>query len=281
MSEILPALTAPPVSIVGPGGTYTLIGLLAAGDVADVHRADAGMEWSYVLKVARAASGNALLDNESLVLTRLLARAGESTYRKYLPDLISSFWTEDGPRLRVNVFRDQPGLYTLERVHERHPALEGRHLAWVFKRLLTVLGFSHRQGAVHGAVLPCHVLLDVVGHGARLVGWGQSVAPGRPLAAIVSRYRDWYPPEVLNQRPASPGTDLFLAARCLIYLAGGDPVRNRMPDAVPAPLRRFVASCLLEGPTMRPRDAWALLDELDALLRRLYGAPEYVPLEMS
>jgi hypothetical protein len=94
-------------------------------------------------------------------------------------------------------------------------------------------------------------------------------------------YREWYPPEVQKQQAALPGTDLFLAARCLIYLAGGDPVRDRMPDAVPAPLRRFVRACLLEGVHMRPGDAWKLQDELDELLHGLYGPPKFLDLDMT
>src|SRR5437868_1532733 len=98
--------------------------------------------------------------------------------------------------------------------------------------------------------------------------WAGRATP--PIAAIcrcwssrslAPRYRDWYPPEVRKQQAAAPATDLFLAARCLVYLAGGDPVRDRMPDTVPAPLRRFVRACLLEGVGMRPDDIWKLQDE--------------------
>jgi hypothetical protein len=78
----------------------------------------------------------------------------------------------------------------------------------------------------------------------------------------------------------SPSTDLFLASRCLVYLAGGDPLANRLPDAVPVPMQRFIQSCLLESPRMRPDDAWTLLDEFDDLLRQLYGAPKFHELIM-
>jgi hypothetical protein len=277
----------PPVTVTGPQRTYTLLGLLAVGDVADVHLARAGCdpgtaaEPFYALKVSRIPGGDAFLDNERRALASLLTAADDTTYRKYLPDLAESFKAFDGFPKRVHVFRYEPGFYTLEQVHEQHPALDGRHLAWVFNRLLTVLGFSHGQGIVHGAVLPCHVLIHAANHGLRLVGWGQSVETARPVNAISTRYKDWYPPEVLNKQPASPATDLFLAARCLIYLAGGDPVRDRMPDAVPAPVQRFVKACLLEGARMRPHDAWELLEEFGELLRRLYGPPTFHELTMT
>jgi hypothetical protein len=268
------------------GRTYVPGPPLAAGDFADVLLAGPADDpakggWPYLLKVSRGPDGLAPLDHERRALDRLLAAAGDTSYRRYLPALVESFTLEDGPRRRVNVFLHQTGLFTLEQVHQRHPALDGRHLAWIFKRLLAGLGFCHRGGLIHAAVLPGHVLLHAAGHGLVLVGWGHSVAAGRAVGVLPARWRDWYPPEVLAGRPASAPADLFLAARCLVYLAGGDPVAGRMPEAVPAPLRRFVQTCLLESPAMRPGDAWALHDEFDDLLRRLYGPATFHPLMMS
>jgi hypothetical protein len=265
---------------------YTLLRLLASGDVADVHLATAADEPAaaeplYLLKVARAPEGNAHLDVERKALRTLLDGAGTTTYRNYLPALVDSFPTTGRRPQRINVFRWEAGFHTFEQVHEQHPALDGRHLAWIFKRLLTVLGFSHRRGIVHGAVLPCHALIHAAGHGLRLVGWGQSVTAGRCLRTVPARYRDWYPAEVHDHRPASPATDLFLAARCLVYLAGGDPLTNRMPETVPSPMRRFVQTCFLESAAMRPDDAWALMEDFDALLRALYGSPKFHELTLT
>lgn len=277
--------TAVPVpEIRGPERAYALVRFLAAGDVADVYLTRPASdptpaEIPFILKATRHSAGNAVLHNEARVLRDLLVAAGDTTYRNYLPGPVESFTADDGAR--VNVLVHEPGLYTLEQVHEQHPALDGRHLAWIFNRLLTVLGFCHGRGIVHGAVLPAHVLIHAGDHGLRLVGWGQSAKCGQRLPAMSQRYRDWYPAEVQKQRPISPATDLFLAAKCMIYLAGGDPVRDRMPDAVPAELRRFFAACLLEGAAMRPNDAWQLMDEFNELLHRRYGPPTFHELTLS
>jgi hypothetical protein len=266
---------------------YKPLRLLASGDVADIHVATtadesrAGPETLYLLKVARVPEGNAHLDIERKTLTTLLGAAGHTTYRNYLPALVDSFPTTDRVPQRINVFRLEPGFHTLEQVHEQHPALDGRHLAWIFKRLLTVLGFSHRQNILHGAVLPCHAMIHAAGHGLQLVGWGRSGTVGQRIRTVPARYRDWYPAEVQHQRAASPATDLFLAARCLVYLAGGDPVTNRMPEAVPLPMRRFLNTCLLESARMRPDDAWALLEDFDALLQALDGPPKFHELTLT
>jgi hypothetical protein len=128
-----------------------------------------------------------------VTLTKLLISAGDSTYRKYLPGLVESFAATGKFPKRINVFLAKRGFYTLEQVHEQHSAVDGRHLAWIFKRLLTVLGFCHRQGTLHGSVLPCHVMIDAASHGLQLVGWGQSVANGRRIETVPARYADWYP----------------------------------------------------------------------------------------
>ncbi len=266
---------------------YTPLRLLASGHTADIHLAATGDESHtateplYLLKVARVPEGNAHLDIERRTLSRLLRIAATTTYRNYLPSLVESFATKGRSPQRINVFRWEPGFYTLEQVHAQHPTLDGRHLAWIFKRLLTVLGFIHRQNIIHGAVLPCHALIHAAGHGLQLIGWSGSVAVGQRIRNVPARYEDWYPPEVQRQRPASPATELFLAARCLIYLAGGDPVTNRMPDAVPLPMQRFLKTCLLESVAMRPDDAWALMEDFDDLLYALYGPPKFHELTLT
>lgn len=266
---------------------YTPLRLLASDETTDTYSATAAdeshtaAESLYLLKVARSLEGNAHLENERKTLTKLLGVAGKATYRHYLPALVDSFLARGRVPQRINVFRWEPDFYTLEQVHEQHPALDGRHLAWIFKRLLTVLGFSHRQNIIHGAVLPCHVSIHAAGHGLQLAGWGRSVAVGQRIRTVPARYRDWYPAEVQHQRPARPATDLFLAARCLVYLAGGDPATNRMPEAVPPPMQRFLQTCLLESASMRPDDAWALIEDFDELLYALYGPPHFHELTLT
>ncbi len=262
-------------TVQSPERLYTVERLLADGDAAAVYLAHVAPEMRYLLKVARDSEGRKRLHNERATLAKLGAVAGDTTYRCYLSELTESFTTATRPSKRVNVFHYEPEFRTLEEVHEQYPALEVRNLAWIFNRLLTILGFCHRQRVLHGAILPCHVLIDAASHGLRLVGWGASVLNGQWLRTVSPRYRDWYPPEVLHQPSAGPATDLFLAARCLVYLAGGDPVTDWMPATVPPPMQRFLATCLLPTPRMRPDDAWALQEEFAALLRPLYGPPKF------
>ncbi len=147
--------------------------------------------------------------------------------------------------------------------------------------MLAALSFAHTCGFVHGAVLPPHVMIHAENHGPQLLDWIHAAPIGGTLDFVPTAYRDWYPREALDREPAGPATDIYLAAKCLIYLAGGDPLSECWPASVPEPIRRFVATCLYPAARMRPQDAWKLHEEFDELLERLFGVPKYHRLVMA
>jgi hypothetical protein len=149
----------------------------------------------------------------------------------------------------------------------------------MFKRILAALGFAHRQGWIHGAVTPPHMLFHAENHGLLLIDWTHAVGLGEPLTLIPDEFKDWYPPEA--RFAAGPASDIYLAAKSMIHLAGGDAARSLIPDHVPRPMRAFFEACLLESPRMRPHDAWELHEDFDELLAELYGPPRYVKLSME
>jgi hypothetical protein len=243
-------------------GRYRVGGLVAAGDLADLYDVDGG---AALLKLPRSPADNDLMAAEAAALTRL-ARDGEPRHRAYAPRLRDSFTHEDqtsGVRRTAAVLDRCHGFVPLTEVARAYPdGVDPRDAAWMWRRLLVGLGWAHRAGVVHGAVLPEHVLIHPGEHGLTLVDWCYSVAPGEHVPALVERHRDQYPPEVLNRRPAGPATDIHLAT---------GTIRRLMGDRAPAPMRRFAAGCLQSAPRMRPQNAWKLLAELDELLNNLYG----------
>ncbi len=177
------------------------------------------------------------------------------------------------------MFSRRVGFHTLAIIRDCMPqGLDARHLSWLFKRMLVVLGFAHQCGLIHGAILPPHLLLHPEDHSLMLLDWISAGRIGERIAMVPEVYAAWYPPEVLQNKPATPGTDLYLAAICVIYAAGGDPIERRWPDCVPRELRQFVDTCLYATPHRRPQNAWQLHDEFDLLLCRLLGPPKYHPL---
>ena len=193
---------------------------------------------------------------------------------RYLPRLRESFVSrgEDGVERRVNVITGFFEHVAMSEVMATAPhGLDFRDAAWMTKRMLATLGFVHRQGLVHGAVLPPHLLVHPVNHGARLVDWCYAREIGEPLRAVPTAWRSFYPPEVFEKKPATAKTDIFLAAKTALALMG---------EKAPAPIHRFWSTCLAPSPSRRPDDAWALHDELEALLKSLVGKPKYRPLVM-
>src|SRR5512139_541725 len=183
-----------------------------------------------LLKLPRDPRDNDLLEREAVAL-RQLPKDGDGRYLPYVPRLIESLRHRDeatGERRVANVVATADGFFSLAEVRAAHPdGVDPRDAAWMWRRLLVALGFSHRAGVLHGAVLPEHVLIHPEQHGLVLVDWCYSVPgcyagtdPSGRVPAMVDRYAGWYPDEVPGRRRASPATDLAMAARCLLYLMG-------------------------------------------------------------
>jgi hypothetical protein len=249
--------------------TYRVGGVIRKGDIAELYAVDGD---AALLKLPRRPGDSDLMQAEAHALSTLV-RDGDPKFRAYAPRLLESFTHEDADRARrtANVIARQRGFVSLAEVHAAYPAgLDARDVAWMWRRLLTGLGWAHRAGLVHGAVLPEHVLIHPGEHGLVLVDWCYSVPAGAAIPALVTKHRGAYPPEVTAKQPATAATDIFMATGLTLRL-----IRNP-PDA----LRRFARGCRYDKPRMRPQDAWHLLAEFDELLDDLYGPRRFRPFAM-
>lgn len=267
--------------------TYVVGAPFARGDLCrlyDGRREAPGAPERVVVKIVACAGDGDLLEHEAAVLGELYPRGQrEEKFYRYLPRLEDSFVLrgDGGTERRVNVLAAYPEHVSLAEVMGAHPrGLDVRDVAWMLKRLLAALGFVHREGFVHGAVVPPHVLVHPLEHGARLVDWCYASRGGAPIAAVSRAYRAYYPPEVLAKAAPTPATDIFMAATCAVALLGGNPMTHALPASVPSRFARLLETCLAPRATRRPDDAWALHDDLDALLGQLVGPSKYRPLAM-
>jgi serine/threonine protein kinase len=278
-------LAKPPIVLKSGKGEYVLGRRIAVGDVADIYVATKSSDDKrYVVKVSRVAGGDRLLGREKESLTALIKEARKTPYDSYFPLFCTSFSFRDKIaklEKRANVLLFQDGKYSLEEVHKHIPDLEGRHIAWIFKRCLTALGFAHRCDLIHGSVTPTHVLIDPHNHGVQLIGWGQSVASGSAIRDISIKYKRFYPGEVFNKKRATPAFDIYMLAKTMMWIAGGDPITNFIPPMIPKELKGFLRSCTLDGDSLRPQDAWGLLEEFDEMLFKVYGAPKFIDLKLA
>jgi hypothetical protein len=179
--------------------------------------------------------------------------------------------------------RSPDELYTLAEVRAAYPAgLDGRDVAWIWRRLLYVLGFVRAQGVSHGAVLPPHVLIEPAGHKLVLINWcfasdagAKPTASARLPASFAGPYLAWYRREGAARRLPTPALDVALAARCMIELLGGDPLESTCPPRVEPALSRYFQRCLGVG-----TGAWTLLDEFDRLIEILWGPRKFREFKM-
>lgn len=244
------------------------------GEVANlyraVHAAPDGSEVVSWLKMARRPQDAGFVQREALVLRRLQAD-GHEDFRYGAPTITESFRHRDNAA-RVDrqclVREAEDGLITLADVMRAYPSgLDPRDAAWIWRRLLVIAGWAHNVGVVHGAILPSHVVLHPKKHRVMLVGWGRSVEIGGTITSIPKGSRAMYPDEVLEKKPATEATDVYMATRCMESLVG---------DRAPKPFKAFIRGCTF----VRSGEAWALKDEFTDMIERLYGPRKYRELLM-
>lgn len=293
--------TAPtgPTILTTKTGKYNILRQAFVGDVADIYetvKLDSGTPaavHNFALKIARSFKDNDLLENEAKTLKEIYPsdKSLATKLHLYLPKLIDSLKIDDGTRRQANILEWLSDYYPLETVRSAHPKLQLEHGVWMFNRILEILGYVHGiKNYVHGAIIPSHVLVyagtrgkDPLNHGARLVGWSYSVPVGQTIRAIDSKYESFYPPEVFKKKPATAATDIYMAAKSIIYTIGGEVSAtgaDRYPTHIPDYFINFLRSCTIKTQASRPQDAWQLHKELKEHMRAHYGPKKYVPFHM-
>ncbi|MGB4802896.1 MAG: molecular chaperone DnaJ, partial [Anaerolineae bacterium] len=117
-------------------------------------------------------------------------------------------------------------------------------------------------------------------HNGLLLDWCYCVPMGQPIKAISPAYAADYAPEVAARQPATPATDLFMAARCLLHLLGGQNNPDDLPIGVPPAIRALLRACLIPSPQRRVSVAWELFDDFQDILQQTYGARTFRPFHM-
>lgn len=249
---------------------------------------DGALSVPAVLKIPRDPIDNDLVENEARLLTKLSDANDFTRFRKYFPRLVENFsYTDDNKiKRQANVlsYHDE-ALYSLDNVRSAYPdGVSPKDIAWVFRRLLVATGFAHQNGLVHGALLPPYVLVQPEKHGLILSEWSYGVSDpttsGERMGTINADYEDWYPQEVFKKETPTPGLDIYMGAKTMVLLMGGNPITGELPETVDRRLRAFFRGCLMPNPRQRAQDAWGLLQEFDGLLEDMWGPRKFHPFLM-
>ena len=141
----------------------------------------------------------------------------------------------------------------------------------MFKRILALLAWVHHFRLVHGAILPPHVMfypdndgsqfIDPRKHSIRMIDWCYSVdfEKRTRLSSWVPAWKDMYAPELLNKSYIGPESDIYMAAKLIVYLCGS----LFMPE-----LGKVLIKCLDPDPKKRYAKANDVLEAGKRLRQR-------------
>jgi len=270
------------------GRAYVILGRLAQGDSSDVFlaRRDARLTEMVTLKVLRANADADLLAREWKALDDLSKseEQGAPYFRSLLPQPVAhgKLRSKDTDARLTSVFRWRSGFqHTFEDITREYPSgVDPRAAVWLWKRALELLGWVHRSGFTHGAIVPQHLLVHPRDHGVVLVGWSCAVRGRDPLPAVSARARVYYPDGVFPGAPVTQTVDLVMLARCIARVLGGDPARGRVPESVPAPLASLVREWCMTSPSAGADDPWELMERVSQAGKAAFGPARYVPFHL-
>jgi hypothetical protein len=268
-----------PITLSTKKSTYILTRRIISGDVANVYvgtsTTDSIASSPCAIKVCRSPANNDLLNNEQEILSYLWNDAKTKGVKAmtHIVKFRESMEMAAGPaRKRVNVCHLAHGYYTLAEVKLAYPGgIDVRDGAWMFNRLLGALLVMQQAGVVHNAVLPDHILVHPEKHNAKLCGWSYATKGKVPAKAYVLRRMAFYAPELLDRKPTTTATDIFMAATSVMSVID--------PKTMPRNVAGIFKACLL-AQRARPQDSWALFKEFGKELEAAFGPKKFRPFVM-
>lgn len=270
------------------GLPYHLLGRLARGESTDVHLATRARRITerVIIKLLRAPDDAELLDREWAVITALQKSEaqGAERFSQRIPEPVArGALVRAGHETPALIYRYKSGFHhSLAQVSAAYPSgIEAHHGVWIWRRLLELLGWVHRSGFAHGAVLPQHVILHARDHGADLVGFSCAVRlnSDERLPAVSAAQLAYYPPDLREGTHPSAASDITMSARVVIGVLGGNPATGALPAAVPEPIATILRAYASLDRSLT-RDAWTLREEVGRAARSAFGPPRYHPFTM-
>jgi hypothetical protein len=256
---------APPLTLNVDGIRVVVGRRFTLGDTCNLYHCHIGPSGQPgVFKIARSFYGNGAVQAGHETLKRLVALDTDGRAAPFLPIPVAmttykSVEALPGRVASILAYHDSIAspeeLYSLAEVWAAYPAgVDAKHLAWIWRRLLTVLGFAHASRVMHCAVRPEHVLIEPRDHKLVLIGWSSAVAitdAGTSPGVAIEPFR----------------TDIAAASGAIRSLAA--------PGLDPALVRYFD-----RAQSSQSVDASKLLGDFDRLIDALWGPRTFVPFHM-
>lgn len=295
-----------PVSFKTKKYTCTITSRIAVGGMCDVFDGvmidTQGAKVQILVKVPRSATDNDLMKREARAYSSFKKKAkeiatdadGEKLAKAFLwhfPTCLDSIEIEEPNSLQkktVTILARHPdfieGWYNLEAIRNAYPqGISTRVMAFIWNRILEGLMFAHKVGILHGALTPNHVIIHTQSHMGNIIDWSASCKIGETevIPYIDDKYKAFYPEEVLDPKGmATPETDIYMSAWCMVYLLGGDPVNQEIPATIEAPIVELLNACLQPRRRLRPHSADDVYRKFKEINKKLWGPRKFIELKM-
>ncbi|MGK0289256.1 MAG: serine/threonine protein kinase, partial [bacterium] len=262
---------------------YRINTTVAEGDLATIYggysvKTDSDLDdRKVIVKVVEDKADNDLMQCEARTLKLLHGEGGNNT--KHLPKFIDQFKTSDGQLSSVLTYVHGHDLYS---IREKYPdGIPQEHCMWIFRRVLSVLGFAHNKGIVHGNIEPTHLLVQADNHNVVLIDWCYAIyKPGQTGQGFKCYNEEYSAPEIAEKKPPLPAADLYSLGKCMIYLLGGNIEDDSMPDHIDDRLQRFIRFFTRPSPVQRAQDAWEMYGKIAELRKDIFGKHKFLEFKM-
>jgi serine/threonine protein kinase len=249
---------------------YKVYATIGNGDVSDIFFCSSQDDsQNYIVKKGKTSKIDKYLQEEYNVISNINKSLVNTVYSRLFRKTVEIF--EFNKELYyVYLYRK---LFPLHKILDSSK-LNGRHIAWIYKRILLSIATMHQLGYIHGAVTPDHILIDKEDHGINLIGQLHTIKIGQKLKFVSSAYKDWYSTK-LKDIPAYTSIDVFMATKC---------IQKMITDDVSKKIKGFINGVLNDSEIAIKNeqniDAFSIYDEWTELLKSVYGEPKWVNLNL-
>lgn len=232
---------------------------LGSGDIADTYLIDFDDGSPAVLKIAREDSDNDLMMAEARALNHIQRNSSYDTKEHFLPHVLMS-GVEQGHAFNVLAYDPMISTSPLDYfpLTQFGQELDHKAVGWLWNRIVSGLMVAQDEGYIHGAITPDNLLVDPATHSVVIIDW---VHASQNQSPIMTMSEDWdiiYPPEIRNKLAPLPSTDIYMAARSVLWATMNNPL--------PAPMLRYFAWCINDIFGQRPNDLKLLLEQWENVL---------------
>jgi hypothetical protein len=179
-----------------------------------------------------------------------------NNYKEFFPDTTDAFRINQNGAKLFGVAQTLPEVnYSLREVKEDYPeGIDGRDIAWMYRRMLVAVGNVHDYGIGFGAPTLDAFLITPATHELQLTNWQFSRELGAEISIVTDELKHVYQADKTITREK----DLKILSETALNLTN---------SKTPRPIAVFLKG-MTRFPTAHAQEA---LHEFDEILRKVYG----------